>query len=128
MSARVRTYPDNAKRARRLLALENEARAGKLGLWAEEHWRVRALDDLIDVPYFSIVEGVIRGLAVRPGDGDAVLSASGIRFDVGERRGFAEVDVRVDAKVRGRGRIGTHGADAGGGGAAGAPPDVPGAG
>jgi hypothetical protein len=27
-AARVRTYPDNATRARRLLALENEARAG----------------------------------------------------------------------------------------------------
>lgn len=108
-AARVRTYPDNAKRARRLLALESEARAGKLGLWAEEHWRVRALDDLVDAPYFSIVEGVVAGLGERPGDGDAVLSASGIRFDVGERLGAADIDVRVGAKVRVRGRIDTRG-------------------
>ncbi|MEQ1784498.1 MAG: thermonuclease family protein [Hyphomonadaceae bacterium] len=33
-AARVRTFPDNAKRARRLRALESEARAGKRGLWA----------------------------------------------------------------------------------------------
>lgn len=113
-AARVRTYPDNAKRARRLLALESEARAGKLGLWAEAFWRVRALDDLIDAPYFSIVEGVVTGLGERPGDGDAVLSASGIRFDVGERLGVADVDVRVGAKVRVRGRIDTRPAETGG--------------
>ncbi|MEQ1784476.1 MAG: thermonuclease family protein [Hyphomonadaceae bacterium] len=76
-AARVRTYPDNAKRARRLLALESEARAAKLGLWAEESWRVRALDDLADAPYFSIVEGLIAGPGERPGDGDAVLESAG---------------------------------------------------
>ncbi len=76
-AARVRTYPDNAKRARRLLALESEARVAKLGLWAEDFWRVRGLDDLGDAPYFSIVEGVIAGLGERAGDGDAVLTAAG---------------------------------------------------
>ena len=108
-AARVRTYPDNAKRARRLLALESEARVEKLGLWAEDFWRVRALDDLADAPYFSIVEGVIAGLGERPGDGDAVLTAAGIRLDVGERLGPADVDVRAGTKVRVRGRIDTRG-------------------
>ena len=108
-AARVRTYPDNAKRARRLLALESAARAEKLGLWAEEYWRVRALDDLGDAPYFTIVEGVVSGMGERPGDGDAVLMAGGIRMDVGERLGAADIDVRTGAKVRVRGRIDMRG-------------------
>ena len=112
--ARVRTYPDNAKRARRLLALEAEARAAKRGLWAEDHWRVRGLDDLDGAPYFAIVEGVVSGVGTRPGDGDAVLSRGGIWLDVGERLGVADVDVRVGAKVRVRGRIDTRPTETGG--------------
>src|SRR6185436_9883371 len=46
--ARVRTFPDNSRRARRLLALEDEARKARRGLWAMDHWRIRALDDLSD--------------------------------------------------------------------------------
>jgi endonuclease YncB( thermonuclease family) len=107
--ARVRTYPDNAKRARRLLALEQEARAAKRGLWAEDHWRVRALDDLDGAPYFAIVEGAVASVGTRAGDGDAVLTRDGIRFDVGERLGAADVDLRAGAKVRVRGRIDTRG-------------------
>ena len=104
-AARVRTYPDNAMRARRLLAMEAEARAARRGLWAEDHWRVRALDDLAGAPNFAVVEGVVSALATRPGDGEAHLGSGGIRFDVGERLGAADVDVRVGAKLRVRGRI-----------------------
>lgn len=104
-AARVRTYPDNAKRARRLLAFEAEARAAGRGLWAEEHWRVRGLDDLAGAPNFSVVEGLVTSVGARPGDGDARLAKGGIRFDVGERLGVADVDVRVGAKLRVRGRI-----------------------
>lgn len=104
-AARVRTYPDNAKRARRLLAFEAEARAEKRGLWAEEHWRVRGLDDLADTPNFAIVEGAVAEIGARPGDGDARLTASGIRFDVGERLGTPDMELRVGARVRVRGRI-----------------------
>jgi micrococcal nuclease len=107
-AARVRTYPDNAKRARKLLALEQEARAAKRGLWAEDHWRVRALDDLGGAPYFAIVEGVIAEMGERPGDGEAHLAAGGIRHEVGERLGVADVDVRAGVKVRVRGRIDTR--------------------
>jgi hypothetical protein len=70
---------------------------------------VRALDDLIDAPYFAIVEGVVAGLGQRPGDGDAVLGPSGIRLEIGERLGAADVDVRVRTAVRVRGRIDTRG-------------------
>ena len=52
---------------------------------------------------------MISGLRERPGDGDAVLSAGGIRLDGGERLGVADVDLHVGAKVRVRGRIDTRG-------------------
>jgi len=107
--ARVRSYPDNAKRARKLLALEAEAREAKRGLWAEDHWRVRGLDDLDGAPYFAIVEGVTSGVGTRPGDGDAVLARGGIRLDVGERLGAPDIEVRAGAKLRVRGRIDTRG-------------------
>jgi len=113
-AARVRTYPDNAKRARRLLAMESEARAAKRGLWAEAHWRGRGLDDLGGAPNFAVVEGVVSALGTRPGDGDTHLSAGGIRFEVGERLGVADVDVRVGAKLRVRGRIETRPVELGG--------------
>lgn len=113
-AARVRTYPDNAKRARRLLAMEDEARAAKRGLWAEEHWRVRGLDDLAGAPNFAVVEGVVSALGTRPGDGDAHLGAGGIRFDVGERLGVADIDVGIGAKLRVRGRIDSRPIEAGG--------------
>jgi hypothetical protein len=51
---------------------------------------------------------VVSALGTRPGDGDAHLSATGIRFDVGERLGVADVDVRVGVKLRVRGRIDTR--------------------
>src|SRR5690606_32341146 len=44
--ARVRSWPDNSRRVRRLYALETEARAAKRGLWALDHYRIRAVDDL----------------------------------------------------------------------------------
>lgn len=107
--ARVRTYPDNAKRARWLLAFEAEARAARRGLWAEDHRRMRGLDDLGDAPYFAIVEGVVAGVGTRVGDGDAVLTRGGIRLDVGERLGAPDVAVRVGVKMRVRGRIDARG-------------------
>lgn len=107
-AARVRTYPDNARRARRLLALEQDARAAKRGLWAEPFWRVRGTDDLAGAPAFAIVEGVVSRLGARAGDGEAHLDGGGIRFDVGERLGPADVDVREGARIRVRGRIDTR--------------------
>ena len=108
-AARVRTYPDNAKRARKLLAMEEEARAAKRGLWAEDFWRVRSLDDLAGAPNFAVVEGVVAGVTERPGDGEAHLARGGIRLDVGERLGTADIEVRAGGKLRVRGRIDTRG-------------------
>ncbi|MDP3491735.1 MAG: thermonuclease family protein [Hyphomonadaceae bacterium] len=105
---RVRTYNDNARRARRLLALEVEARAAKRGLWADAHWRVRGLDDLEGAPNFAIVEGEIASLGEMAGDGEAHLSRGGIRLDVGERLGLPDVELAVGARVRVRGRIDTR--------------------
>lgn len=104
-AGRVRTYTDNARRARRLLALEAEARAAKRGLWAEAHWRVRGLDDLEDAPNFAIVEGAIASVGEMPGDGEAWLSPGGIRLQVGERLGASDVAIAAGKRVRVRGRI-----------------------
>lgn len=111
---RVRTYTDNARRARRLLALEAEARAAKRGMWADAHWRVRVLDDLEGAPNFAIVEGEVASLGEIAGDGEAHLSAGGIRFEVGERLGAADVALSVGVRVRVRGRIDTRDVASGG--------------
>lgn len=108
-AARVRTYPDNAKRARRLLAMEAEARSAKRGLWAEDFWRVRGLDDLAGAPNFAVVEGMVTSVVARAGDGEAHLSPGGIRFEAGERLGAADVEVREGVKLRVRGRIDARG-------------------
>lgn len=107
-AGRVRTYTDNARRARKLLALEAEARAAKRGLWGEAHWRVRGLDDLADAPNFAIIEGEIASVGAMAGDGEAWLSPGGIRFVVGERLGVADVAIAVGKRVRLRGRIDTR--------------------
>lgn len=107
-AGRVRTYTDNARRARRLLAMEAEARAANRGLWADAHWRVRGLDDLEGAPNFAIVEGEIAALGEMAGDGEAHLARGGIRFDVGERLGVADVALAAGTRVRVRGRIDTR--------------------
>ena len=42
----VRIFPDTARRVRKLYALEEEARRARRDLWAFDHLRVRASDDL----------------------------------------------------------------------------------
>jgi micrococcal nuclease len=105
---RVRSYPDNCTRARRLLALESEARAAKRGLWSEPHWRIRTLDDLADAPNFSIIEGELVSTSNVAGDGDAHLIPSGIKLDIGERLGPPDIQFAVGTRLRIRGRIDTR--------------------
>lgn len=105
---RVRSYPDNSTRARKLLALEQEARAVKRGLWAEPHWRIRTLDDLEDAPNFSIIEGEISSITNVAGDGDAHLTPTGINLDIGERLGPPDLQLTTGARLRIRGRIDTR--------------------
>ena len=66
---------------------------------------MRGLDDLEGAPNFAIVEGEVASLGEMAGDGEAHLSRQGIRFDVGERLGAADVALAVGATVRVRGRI-----------------------
>jgi micrococcal nuclease len=111
---RVRSYPDNSTRARKLLTLESEARAAKRGLWADPHWRIRALDDLEGAPNFSIIEGEIASISNVAGDGDAHLTPAGIKLDIGERLGPPDIQLAVGTRLRIRGRIDTRPAANGG--------------
>jgi endonuclease YncB( thermonuclease family) len=106
-AARVRTWPDNSRRARRLLALEQEARTARRGLWALDHWRIRTPGDLEDTPNLAIIEGTLAAVDQTSGEGVAHLSSSGIRLDIGEKLGPRDtaLDLSVGVKVRIRGRI-----------------------
>ena len=99
-AARVRTYPDNAKRARRLLAMEQKARAAKRGLWADDHWRVRGVDDLAGAPYFAIVEGEVAALRKMAGDGEAHLARGGRGAGGRDARACADGSIRGPANRR----------------------------
>jgi endonuclease YncB( thermonuclease family) len=109
-AARVRTWPDNSRRARKLLALETEAREARRGLWALDHWRIRGLDDLSGAPNFAIVEGPLASAEQASGDGVAHLETSGVRMDIGEKLGPRDtaLDLSAGARVRIRGRIDTR--------------------
>lgn len=103
--ARVRTYPDNSRRVRELLKLETEARAQKRGLWALDHWRVRALDDLKATPVFAIVEGRLAVLESEGVDSEARLTPQGITLTAGAAMGKPDIKLNTGAAVRVRGRI-----------------------
>jgi micrococcal nuclease len=108
--ARVRTWPDNSRRARRLYALEAEARGEKRGLWALDEYRIRTVGDLAAPPVFAILEG--RLLDVTEGAEDAVLiGRDGLRLVVSARLGApdARLDISVGRTIRVRGRIDDRG-------------------
>lgn len=109
-AARVRTYPDNARRVRQLLKLEDEARRAKRGLWALDDYRVRAPADLGGTPAFSIVEGVLLGVQKTAGDGFAALTGAGVQLSVGDRLGEpdAALKLEIGKRLRVRGRIETR--------------------
>lgn len=109
-AARVRTWPDNARRARRLLAFEDEARKAGRGLWSLDHWRVRGCDDLADAPNYAIVEGPLASVDETAGSNAAALSSSGIRLGFNDGLGPAdrEVVLAVGSRLRVRGRIDTR--------------------
>lgn len=107
-AARVRTWPDNARRAARLLAFEEEARAARRGLWAIDYWRVRQLDDLAEAPPFAIVEGALSEISHIPGDAIVHLSPSGIKFEIGERLAETAPALATGSRLRLRGRLDTR--------------------
>jgi endonuclease YncB( thermonuclease family) len=107
-AARVRTWPDNARRAARLLTFEEEARQAKRGLWTYDHWRIRPLDDLDGAPAFAIVEGAVSEIASIPGDAIAHLAPSGIKLEIGERLAESAPKLDVGTRLRLRGRFDTR--------------------
>ncbi|NQW08334.1 MAG: thermonuclease family protein [Alphaproteobacteria bacterium] len=67
---RVRTFPGTATGARAMLELERTARAGRLGLWAHRHFRVRNPGETWgDLDSFQVVEGRVVDAAVVRGTG-----------------------------------------------------------
>jgi endonuclease YncB( thermonuclease family) len=66
--ARVQTRVDMRRCARALLAVEDEARAAKRGIWAEPVYRIRKPGELEgDIGSFQIVEGKVLSVAARRG-------------------------------------------------------------
>lgn len=107
--ARVRTYPDNARRVRRLYPLEEEARGARRGLWALPDYRVRATGDLDGAPAFAILQGPLLGASPVAGDGFAHLTPAGVRLGIGDRLGEADslLTLLAGRPLRVRGRIQT---------------------
>ncbi len=106
-AARVRTWPDNARRARQLLALEAEARRSRRGLWSLDHWRIRSLEDPSDAPNFAVVEGGLASMDTTPAISAAHLSPAGIRLEASAQLGPPDpaLDLSPGKPIRIRGRI-----------------------
>lgn len=109
-AAPVRTFPDNCRRVRKLYDYETEARQAGRGLWGLEHWRVRCPDDLVNAPYFAIVEAPLLAVTSLPGDAFATLTPHGIRLETGD--GLSPPDTTLRFKtgkpLRARGRVDTR--------------------
>ncbi len=67
--ARAASFRDNRACMEVLLGREAEARDQSLGLWADEHYRIRSADDVDEVArllnHFHVVEGVVHNVAER---------------------------------------------------------------
>ncbi len=106
---RVRSWPDNARRVRQLLALEVEARREKRGLWALDAFRVRGLDDLsasLTGSGFVIVEGPLTSVRSGADRSAALLQPKGIELSTEPRLGSsAGLQLTPGAPIRVRGRL-----------------------
>jgi len=109
-AARVRTFPDNARRVRQLYALEDEARRARRGLWELDHWRVRTADDLADAPYFAILEGALLSMNVTTGDGSVRITPRGFVVATGDGLGATDAALKLEIgkPLRVRGRVDTR--------------------
>jgi endonuclease YncB( thermonuclease family) len=107
-AARIRTYPDNSRRARKLLALEAEARVAKRGLWSLEHWRIRHPGDLASPPNFLILEAQGLALEGEGAEASAIITSAGARLAGLAQLGRADITLREGATVRLRGRLDTR--------------------
>jgi endonuclease YncB( thermonuclease family) len=107
-AARIRTYPDNARRARKLLALEAEARTAKRGLWTLDHWRIRRVDDLASPPNFLILEANCLEAESQGPEAHAVITSTGVRLTGLAKLGKPDIPLREGATLRLRGRLDTR--------------------
>ncbi|MBI1340350.1 nuclease [bacterium] len=110
-AARVRTWPDNAARARALLKLEAAARLDAAGLWALDAYRVRRPEDAQGLRGFVLIEGSLAG-ATGQGPPRAVFTGGAITLHLDPRLGPPPPGwtLATGAQVRVRGRIDTRGA------------------
>lgn len=68
--ARVYSFPDNRARVAAMLAIEDEARRARRGIWGLRHYAVRSADDLGgDIGSFQLVEGRVLAAALVRGRG-----------------------------------------------------------
>ncbi len=110
-AARVRSFPDNARRVRALYKLEQEARAARRGLWALEPYRVRTTDDPGPPVWFVVIEGALLGVKEIAGQGRARIETAGITLLAGDLMGPQDRSLDLPAKrVRVRGRLEADGA------------------
>mgnify|MGYP002780786396 CR=1 FL=1 len=110
-AARVRSWPDNARRVRRLYALEGEARAAGRGLWALADYRVRDSGDLAGAQGFVIVEGPRRSEGeTAGGDARALIRQDGVRLLGLAQLGDADAP-ELGRRVRVRGWLGERAPD-----------------
>jgi endonuclease YncB( thermonuclease family) len=108
--ARVRTFPDNARRARALLKFEDEARKAKRGLWNVDYWQVRETAEIEGAPGFALVEGELLAVEAGAGPAAAKLEPRGFRLLNLAGLGKPDVELRLEAgrRIRVRGRIETE--------------------
>lgn len=105
-AARVRSWPDNARRVRELYRLEAEARAAKRGLWALPDYAVRSPAAIGDPAFFTIVEGALLGLKQAAGEGRCEIGATGVQLIAGDMMGPHDPMLDLAAKrVRIRGKL-----------------------
>jgi micrococcal nuclease len=107
-AARIRTYPDNARRARKLLALEAEARTAKRGLWSLDHWRIRRVNDLAAPPNFLILEANCLEAESQGPEAHALITSTGARLTGLTKLGRPDIDLRPGQTLRLRGRLDTR--------------------
>jgi len=107
-AARIRTYPDNARRARKLLAFEAEARAAKRGLWSLDHWRIRRPDDLQSPPNFLILEARCLASEGEGAETLAHITLGGARLTGLAKLGHPDIQLSSGVTLRLRGRLDTR--------------------
>ena len=100
--ARVHSLVDDRTAVADMLAIERQARASRLGIWSEPHYRVRAADDAGgDLGSFQLVEGRVRAAAVVRGRGYLNFGENWredftVSISPRDRRRFEAADIAVE--------------------------------